>query len=249
MKVKIYYYFKLAFLSVFLLFLLSENSFSQYHFNTTKEKIKYYKNRYKVLSLYDKITDNHGNGFETLYGTRNMRVILYGIAYRGGANNFYHRTNKRNNMNPLPSDALYNLKKEGFSTVIYLYNTNYNDSLRYYIDENSKDTLLYLQNSLKNRAEIKEMLLLVKETIENPNRGPIYLHCWNGWHQSGYASAIILMQFCNFTNEQALLYWRDNTDGVRKGYEKVEKKIAEFVPFEDIKIDNSIKKLICPCMK
>lgn len=249
MKIRRYSYLKLTILSFFILIALSDNLLSQYHFKNIQEKIEYYKNRYKVVSPYDKITDNHGNGFESLYGTRNMRVILYGIAYRGGANNYYHRTNKRNNMNPLPADALHNLKKEGFSTVIYLYNTNYNDSLKYYLNSNSRDTLLYLQNSLKNRAEIKEMLLLVKETIENPNKGPIYLHCWNGWHQSGYASALILMQFCNFTNDQALLYWRDNTDGVLKGYEKVEKRIAEFVPFDDIKINNSIKKSICPCTK
>ena len=55
------------------------------------EKINEYKLRYKVNCVQDKITDNRGNGFEDLYGTRNFRVILHGVAYRGGGNNYYHR--------------------------------------------------------------------------------------------------------------------------------------------------------------
>ena len=56
-----------------------------------------YKLKYNVNCVQDKITDNKGNGFEGLYGTRNLRVVLHGVAYRGGGNNYYHRTNKRNN--------------------------------------------------------------------------------------------------------------------------------------------------------
>ena len=40
------------------------------------EKINEYKLRYKVNCVQDKITDNQGNGFEELYGTRNFRVVL-----------------------------------------------------------------------------------------------------------------------------------------------------------------------------
>ena len=58
---------------------------------------KYYKNLYGAECVQEKITDNQGNGFEDLYGTRNFRVILHGVAYRGGGNNYYHRSDKRNN--------------------------------------------------------------------------------------------------------------------------------------------------------
>ena len=47
----------------------------------------YYKDLYGVECVEEKITDNRGNGFEDLYGTRNFRVILHGVAYRGGGNN------------------------------------------------------------------------------------------------------------------------------------------------------------------
>jgi len=55
----------------------------------------YYKKRYIETDLMYKVTDNKGNGFDSLYGTRNMRPILHGVAYRGGANNYYHLTDKR----------------------------------------------------------------------------------------------------------------------------------------------------------
>ena len=72
-----------------------------------------------------KVTDNWGNQFEDLYGTRNMRPVLHGVAYRGGANNYYHKRNKRKNQNPLPSDGLLNLCQEGFSGAVYLYQQNH----------------------------------------------------------------------------------------------------------------------------
>ncbi len=56
---------------------------------------EYYIERYNEKDLMSKIVDNKGNGFIDLYGTRNLRPILHGVAYRGGANNYYHKTNKR----------------------------------------------------------------------------------------------------------------------------------------------------------
>ncbi|MFC2130398.1 hypothetical protein ACFLSQ_03075 [Bacteroidota bacterium] len=213
------------------------------------DKVKYYKDKYKVKCASEKITDNFGNGYDSLYGTRNMRTILYGIAYRGGANNYYHKTNKRKNKNPLPEDGLLNLSKEGFSTAVYLYTTNFDSAKKYYINESAKDTLFYIQNSGLKRKKLKELMYLVSDVINNPNKGPIYFHCWNGWHQSGWVSAAILMQFCKYTNEQAYQYWMDNTDGANRGYEHIKKMVREFKPFKDIKIDNSLRKEICPCLK
>ena len=93
---------KNLFLFLFLLFI--NFSFSQNLDSIQKvtesliiKKANTYQLKYKVNCVQDKITDNQGNGFEELYGTRNFRVILHGVAYRGGGNNYYHRTNKRNN--------------------------------------------------------------------------------------------------------------------------------------------------------
>ncbi len=218
-------------------------------FKTNTEKFNFYKDKFKVTCANEKITDNKGNGFEELYGTRNMRTILYGVAYRGGANNFYHNSNKRDNHNPLPEDGLLHLLENGFSKAVYLYATNFAESKNLFVSKDNQDTLLYLQNSGNSRPHLKKIMLQVLDVINNPELGPIYLHCWNGWHQSGYISAAILMQFCDISNEEAYQYWIDNTDNVNKGYENVKGMVRNFKKFDDIKIDDKIKKEICPCLK
>ncbi len=211
--------------------------------------IKYYKSKYKANCASQKITDNFGNGYDSLYGTRNMRTVLYGICYRGGANNYYHKSNKRNNRNPLPTDGIINLSNQGFSSAVYLYSQNYLNAPKFYYNPIQKDTFYYYNNTLSNRNQIKELLLLIKKVIDSENLGPIYLHCWNGWHQSGYAAALILMQFCDISNKVALKYWENNVDGVTKGYDHIKKKILEFEKFKEISIPDSVKKEICPCLE
>jgi hypothetical protein len=231
-------------------FILINFSFSlALDFKSLTEKVNYYKSLYKVECLNQKITDNHGNGFEQLYGTRNMRTILYGVAYRGGGNNFFHNSNKRDNHNPLPDDGLNHLCMNGFENAVYLYNTNFSTAKKEYINIETNDTLHYIQNSGNDRKGMKNILLMIKNIIDNPSEGPVYLHCWNGWHQSGYVSASILMQFCNLTNDQAYQYWLDNTDGVNKGYDNVKSMVKNFKRFDDISISEEQKELICPCLK
>lgn len=217
--------------------------------DSAANKFDYYRLKYKVECVSDKITNNIGNGFDSLYGTRNMRTILFGVAYRGGGNNFYHKSNKRDNHNPLPPDGLQNLSEQGFSKAVYLYSTNFASSEKQAVSKLSGDTLKYIQNSGMSSEKMKEIMLLVLESINNPETGPIYFHCWNGWHQSGYIASAILMQFCGYSNDDALEYWNKNTDGVNKGYENVKKLVKSFKPFPDIKISEQLKQMICPCKK
>lgn len=217
--------------------------------DSLSKKVNYYKSKYKVNCLNQKITNNFGDGFKSLYGTRNMKPILHGIAYRGGGNNYYHKTNKRDNHNPLPIDGLLNLTEDGFSNAVYLYSKNFSKTDTLFVSKSGKDTLKYYQNSGNDRKGLKTLLEMVYQSIKQPRIGPVYLHCWNGWHQSGYVAAAILMQFCDFTNEMALDYWIENTDGASKGYENVKSRIKNFVPFDDMTIEKEIKSLICPCLK
>jgi hypothetical protein len=213
------------------------------------DKVEYYKNKFKVECADEKITDNFGNGFDSLYGTRNMRTILFGIAYRGGANNYYNKNIKRDNHNPLPDEGLKNLAMLGFSTAVYLYGTNFKTAPSFVVNPLTNDTLRYYQIGGNNTRELRKIMLMVKEVIEDNTKGPIYFHCWNGWHQSGYISAALLMQFCGLSNEQAYQYWLDNTDGVNKGYDNVKNLVKSFKPFDDIKINEKTKSEICPCIK
>ncbi len=212
---------------------------------TLSEQVIYYEDRYNVSCTDEKITDNKGDGYDLLYGTRNMRVILHGVAYRGGANNFYHKTNKRDNHNPLPIDGLTNLCNEGFSNAIYLYSKNFSSATKSI--DCGDNTLSYLQISGNSRKEMKEIIDMVYKVINREISGPIYLHCWNGWHQSGYVSSAILKQFCGYSDQEALAYWMRNTDGANKGLEAVKKKVVEFKPFEEYQISKEIREEICPC--
>jgi hypothetical protein len=236
--------------SYFSLFLFLSLSFAIHaqknEIDALSEKIEAYKEKFKVSSIYESITDNHGDNCPLVYGTRNMRVVLHGIVYRGGANNVYNKNLVRDNKNPMPEEGLENLLKVGFSTSVYLYQKNFSDVNKIIGPDSNGRTLKYIQNSLSNDKEIRELLELVYRNILDPASGPIYLHCWNGWHQSGYASALILMQFCGFTNEEAYRYWEKCAAGNLTKYRHIKKAIFEFKPYKEYKLPSEIKKMICP---
>ena len=213
----------------------------------------YYKSRYKEIDLTSKITDNKGNGYDSLYGTRNLRPLLHGVAYRGGANNYFHKTAKRKNSNPLPKDGLNNLCVEGFSSSIYLYQSNWDSSLattNCNCINNTKNQLDYYQLNYFNSDDIIKMLTLVYESALDKNKGPVYFHCWNGWHASGFIAALCLKQFCGFSSLEAVNYWDLCTDGtnISPRYNSIRQKIKDFIPIDSLMLKDSIGNKICPPM-
>ncbi len=217
-----------------------------------KESLEY-TIRYPLKNASQKLVDNRGNGYEDLYGNRNLRAVLNGVYYRGGANNYYHRTNKRNNMNPMPNDGLQNLCEEGFGKAIYLYQENYSTapksvSCKNYRSEDNQ--LKYDQSTILkyNLEDLRAIHAQILDHIRNPRLGPILAHCWNGWHASGYVAATALKQFCGFTAEQAVKYWDLNTDGNNKEsrYESLRKRIRAFEPDSRFQISEEEQKKICP---
>jgi hypothetical protein len=208
------------------------------------------KNRLPLKDAYEKLTDNHGNGFEPLYGTRNFRVVLQGIAYRGGANNMFHRDHPRDNMNPLPKDGLENLCKEGFSEAVYLYEDNFKSAppQTRCQDQKAVRVLNYEQLTPTDVNDVRTMLAKVFDVINGKADGPIYFHCWNGWHFSGLISALTLRQFCGLAGDEAVNYWNVNTDGNddEPQYEKIRQRIRDFKPFADLQITTAQAAEICP---
>jgi outer membrane protein OmpA-like peptidoglycan-associated protein len=231
----------------FLFFLFSSCSAQTDTSLADKTKFIKYKNLYDVECVDEKIIDNQGNGFENLYGTRNFRVVLHGVAYRGGGNNYYHRTDKRNNKNPLPMDGLQNLLDNGFSTSIYLYTQNFETSPPFLIDTKTNDTLRYYQLGGNSSSSLDSILMFTYNSIINKDLGPIYLHCWNGWHQSGFVSAVLLKQFCGYSTSKSLHYWEDCADNWTRGYDRIRDAIRDFEPIEKYKIPKEISDVICPC--
>jgi hypothetical protein len=211
-----------------------------------------YRARYARPDAKSKLVDNHGNGFEPLYGTRNVRAVLSGIYYRGGANNAYNRSHKRANQNPLPNEGLQNLCEEGFSTALYLYSTHFSTAphtVNCKMNDGSSNQLVYKQVSIlsASNTQIHDVLALILSSLRDPNKGPIYAHCWNGWHASGMTAAFTLKQFCGFSAAQAVAYWNVNTDGNDgSAYNGIRNKIKAFVPFPDLSLTAEEKAAVCP---
>ncbi|RYZ83676.1 MAG: hypothetical protein EOP06_19500 [Proteobacteria bacterium] len=217
------------------------------------QSIAHFQNRYVLKDAYVKLVDNQGNGFEALYGVRNLRAVLSGVVYRGGANNVYNKFGKRANSNPLQNGGLKNLCEEGFGTAVYLYSTNYAGAPKQtscQTASESANSIQYLQESvLLSEASAKRVLTLIHGRLTSAtDHRPIYMHCWNGWHASGYISALTLRQFCGYSGDQAVAYWNRNTDGnnVGSGYDKIRSKIRAYNFDPNLSIDSALKAKVCP---
>ncbi len=208
-----------------------------------------YRERYPLSNATQKLVSNTGDGDERLYGTRNFRAVLNGVFYRGGANNAFLKPRARDNRNPLPQVGIDNLCEEGFGTAIYLYSTNFNtapQATRCRTFDNADNTFSYKQISvLSGEAKVKEVLSIIHQHIRNPRLGPVYAHCWNGWHASGMAGGAALRQFCGFTGEQAARYWTQNIDGHEMG-ESVRNRLRAFQPYAEFQISAEERRAICP---
>lgn len=214
-------------------------------FSLKKEVLKYQK-RFPATDTHTKVTDNRGHGDRSLYGTRNFRVVLYGVMYRGGANNKYYRR-PRSNMNPLPREGLMNLCRSDFSNAVYLYSENFGRAPRSVTCQQSlreEHTLTYKQYS--SAGENKKILRLIYARIKGQIDGPIYAHCWNGWHSSGLISGMALKQFCGWSNRHVESYWSENTDGNSRGYKRIRARLRNFQPYEEFKITPEERSMICP---
>lgn len=215
------------------------------------KQVEDFRLRYNLKNAFDKLVDNRGNGFTDLYGTRNFRVVLHGIYYRGGANNKFHNQDPRHNENPLPNDGLQNLCEDGFTHSLYLYDTNFQTAptkTNCITRHNQSQSLEYEQLSAFKTANIEPFLKIIFEHIKGVRSGPVYAHCWNGWHASGQMAALTLKQFCGWTSNDAVTYWDKNTDGNNKepNYEKIRDRIRKFVPLKQLQISAEEQKLICP---
>lgn len=212
------------------------------------EQIQEFDLRYQLKNPNEKLVDNLGNNYEALYGVRNFRAVLRGLVYRGGANNSYNKYKKRSNTNPLPDMGLENLCKEGFTNAVYLYSTNFSSApnkVKCKTDQGKDAEINYSQVTAFDEDNTESFLKMAYDRINDQKSGPIYIHCWNGWHASGLISALMLRQFCDLSATEALEYWIENTDQNDSGYESVKTRIKTFKPLEKYKVSKEIQKQIC----
>jgi hypothetical protein len=208
--------------------------------------VKHYMGRYaKLTNHYRSAEDDRGRGIEELKGLRNFRAVLPGILYRAGGNNAY-RTPKLNNEGPLPPEGIDHLCNEGFSQAIYLYKKGYQSLAKSCPSWLGESKFQYKQISVfsKPGPGMREILAQIHAAIVGKDHRPILVHCYNGYHESNFVSAIALKQFCGWDTDNAKEYWV-KTSKPLKTQEKLLKSIAEFKPYADLDITTEQRALVC----
>ncbi len=208
--------------------------------------------RYQLTTAKQTLVGDRGGGYDDLYGTRNVRAVLNGIFYRGGANNAFHGDATRANKNPLPEDALANLCKQGFGTAIYLYPHHFDTAAKAttcQTVDGREGHLEYEQISTQHgkRADLRIIFGQIVDHIHEPSLGPLFAHCWNGWHASGYLGAVVLRQFCGFSPDQGLRYWTLTAKGASNSdHDETKARITKFKPFPEYTLTAEERAAMCP---
>ena len=210
--------------------------------------VQAYVTAYGQSDLHRTIVSNRGNGPPELEGLRNLRTVLPGILYRAGANNAYRTAEVLPNQGPLPPEALQNLCQQGFSDAIYLYSRRFTASTITCQRHGAGNQLRYSKaNPYMSVATTRGILKLVHDRIEGADHRPVLVHCWNGWHASGYQAAIALRQFCGFSAQRGVKYWDENAAPLGKPETAaVHAAIANFVPLPELQISRAHRDLLCP---
>ena len=202
--------------------------------------------RFGLDSAATRLIDNTGAGCAELPSLRNMRVILKNVAYRGGVENLEGEVGV---MHPLSITAITGLANHGFDRSEYLYSRRFDEEYdRKRLDSLADAGFSYACTPELEDVDVLRILQDVQQRASAPFPKPVYYHCWNGRHQSGMLSAMMLMQFCGLTNEQGLAYWYECTNGDNKGYQKVKDRVANFERFPRLALDAATRNRVCPCM-
>ena len=130
-----------------------------------------------------------------------FRPVLSGVLYRSG---FSGGDKGRTGMSTAQRTALCN---SGFETAFYADFGKNTDFGRTSCGSGSLD---YAAARSSRPAAVMQA---VYETIKNPNKGPVLVHCMWGVHASGALSAMALVQFCGWPEDRAKAYWDDARNG------------------------------------
>jgi hypothetical protein len=168
---------------------------------------------------------------------REVKPVLLNVLYRAGG---------PGGAVLLPSQALTSLCKAGFSSAIYVYDDKYpsNQPIQCQDSRGRGNQMNYRTISFRDQRAIFAQI----RSAMTSHSGPVLVHCWNGWHASGEISATALMQFCDWSGNQAAQYWEDNIGdrGNIPKYGKIKQRIRSFKPFEDLRLSPQIQAEVCP---
>ena len=173
---------------------------------------------------------------ENIATLKHYRVVIPNVLYRGG--------NSHGGNIPLKPEGFKELKKRNFSAATYMYTEGFDEKIHKKESFNQGVQYSTAAPSVRdpNAKSTVEFLTQLKDIIEQ-KKGPMYVHCWNGWHASGLMASIALMQFCNYTPEQAQDYWNANVPPRDKG---IVKRMLKFKVIDELRISPEDASRICP---
>lgn len=176
---------------------------------------------------------------ERFHGLRDFRPVLDRVLYRGGGSGGQIQ---------LRTNQLQALCTDGFSGAVYLYPTNFTGPQTLSCGNNS---IHYVHSGFRAKPA-EDTLRAIHQVIQSQStaapKGPVFVHCWNGWHASGEISAYALRQFCDMSGNDAAEYWADNVGdkGNLSKYGSIMNRIRNFQKISGLEITAEEKSRICP---
>jgi hypothetical protein len=168
-------------------------------------------------------------------GIRNLKTVIPGALYRAGG---------LGGSRPLSAEALSALCREGFSQVVYLYPEGFRPTapVECRLADGRPNRLVYKQLGFQFPADKRQVLGIVHDVLNQPEAGPVLVHCWNGWHASGEIAANALVQFCSqyWSPAESSAYWNRNQTGL-----PLVRRVAKFRAFEDLRIAPAMENAVC----
>lgn len=171
---------------------------------------------------------------------RDVKTVIDGVLYRGGSIG----------MKPLSQAQLRLLCEQGVSHAVYLYDTGFAQvpEVSCTMTNGQPNSITYSMNRFLRPPEVEKVMRSIHASIENGERGSVFVHCWNGWHASGEIAAQALKQFCDYSDEQAAEYWKNNIGdkGNLPKYGRVLARIKGFKVYPQFKISLKRQAEVCP---
>jgi rhodanese-related sulfurtransferase len=173
-------------------------------------------------------------------GVRRLRPVLGGLVYRGAAMG----------STALSASAVTELCKAGFSRVIYFYKTPLPMNDVSCTTSKGKPNSLHYE-ILSNITDRAKIMGIIRDTANDPSKGPILVHCWNGWHATGEISAMAKMQFCKgWDGKRGSDDWVANIDGSSSapyiGMWGPGGPIQSYKPIPGIELPADVQLATCP---
>jgi hypothetical protein len=169
-----------------------------------------------------------------LPGVRNVKTVLPGVLYRGGG---------PGGKVPIAEAGLRQLCEAGFEKTYYLYPTGFTGprTVTCIGPDGKPNRMDYVRSGFVDNSDKLRILEEVRRRVLDPEAGPIFVHCWNGYHASGEIAAVAYVQFCGYSVKEAQDYWMKNQSSA-----PMNTRIAKYVETASLRITSDLQSVLCP---